>query len=128
VIDRRTPFQVDVAFRSIELPHGDLNVGIFVHNEQDVLAFATSWRESSPEPVPLAAGIHTLRCTVPAPLLNEGLYRITINVFRNGRLLFSAEEALGFEVQEGAREGSYFGRKRGVFRPQLPWALDPVDA
>lgn len=128
LIDRRTPFVIEVGFRTTDIPPGEVNLGIHVHNEQDVLAFASTWREAAPMPVPLHQGRHLLRCTVPAPLLNEGMYRITINVYRNARLLFQVEEAIGFEIQDSEREGAWFGRRKGVFRPSLPWELDPADA
>ncbi|MBL7965256.1 MAG: ABC transporter ATP-binding protein [Flavobacteriales bacterium] len=128
IIDRRTPFFVEVGFRTKEIPDGDLNIGIHVYNEQDVLAFASSWREADRTEGAIAAGDHVLRCEVPAPLLNEGMYRVTINVFRTARMRFQVEEALGFEVHPGEREGAWFGRKKGVFRPLLKWQLDPRDA
>ncbi|HOP45184.1 MAG TPA: hypothetical protein PLA11_16795, partial [Flavobacteriales bacterium] len=111
-----------------ELTDGDLNVGIHVYNGDDILAFAGSWRDACPEHPRLTPGHHRLRCTVPGDLLNEGEYRVVVNFFRRGKLLLQKENTVTFEMHDLERQGSYFGVRKGVFRPRLAWQSTPLNA
>lgn len=115
------PFHVRIGFHNAAIDDGDVNVGIHVYNGEDILAFASSWREHLPEVPVVPRGLNTVRCAIPAELLNSGDYRIVVNFFRHGKLAFRVEETVAFEVHDTKREGTWFGRKKGVVRPRLHW-------
>ena len=118
------PFALRIGFRNLGIDDDDLNIGIHVYNGEDIMAFASSWREGEPGPVKLARGDASVRCEVPAELLNTGDYRVAVNVFRLAKLLFRVEDTVAFEVHEVKRDGAWFGRKKGVVRPRLPWKMN----
>jgi len=127
VLSVRKPLHLDIDLHT-ELTDGDLNVGIHVYNGDDILAFAGSWRDACPEHPRLTPGHHRLRCTVPGDLLNEGEYRVVVNFFRRGKLLLQKENTVTFEMHDLERQGSYFGVRKGVFRPRLAWQSTPLNA
>ncbi|HEY0978065.1 MAG TPA: polysaccharide ABC transporter ATP-binding protein [Flavobacteriales bacterium] len=114
-------FVIDLV--NLGVDDGDLNVSLYVHNNEDILAFSTSWREGSMGNERLERGLRRFRCHVPPDLLNIGEYRVTVNVFRRGTLSFNLEDSISFEVNEPKREGNWYGRRKGVFIPRLQWAL-----
>ena len=65
---------------------------------------------------------------MPGDLLNEGEYRVVVNFFRRGKLLLQKENTVTFEMHDLERQGSYFGVRKGVFRPRLAWQSTPLNA
>ena len=122
-IDRATELRIGISFITQVPKEKDLNIGIHVFNDQDVLAFASTWRENEVNVKELTPGEHVVTCTVPAHLLNEGGYRITVNVFEQARLSFRAEDVVSFTVRDKERQGAWFGRRKGVVRPLLKWEV-----
>lgn len=119
------PFALRIGFRNLGIDDGDLNIGIHVYNGEDILAFASSWRENSPDRIHISRGEASVQCEIPAELLNTGDYRVAVNVFSQAKLLFRVEDTVAFEVHDIKRGGAWFGRKKGVFRPKLQWTLQP---
>ncbi len=115
------PFRIAIGFRNIGIDDGDLNFGIHVYNGEDILAFASSWREWSTDTPPIPRGDRTVWCDVPGELLNSNDYRVVLNCFRQGKLLFRVEDTVAFEIHDTKREGVWYGKKKGVFRPRLKW-------
>ncbi|MBK9764559.1 MAG: hypothetical protein IPO87_14710 [Flavobacteriales bacterium] len=81
---------------------------------------------TDPTPRHVERGENSLQCTIPGEFLNTGDYRIVVNCFRKGRLLFSIPESIAFEIHEPKREGAWFGKRAGVVRPKLQWQHDVV--
>mgnify|MGYP003393396541 CR=1 FL=1 len=122
-------FRIAVDFHSYNgIPEGNINVGLHIYNQDDVLVFGSSWREWSPELDPLPPGGHQLACSIPGELLNSGDYRVVVHVFMRGRRIFRVEDTVAFEIHEARREGAFFGRKKGIFRPKLQWDLAGVES
>ena len=119
------PFRIHIGFHNQTITDDDLNLSIHVYTGEDVLAFTSSWRDGGGAGVPVPVGAQAVRCTVPGDLLNAGEYRIVVNFFRKAKLLFQVEETIAFEVHDVAREGAWFGSRKGVFRPRLTWQADP---
>ncbi len=115
------PFRLHVKFTNKGVTDNDLNISLHVYNGEDVLAFTSSWRDGggAERPVPLGEG--SVWCEVPGDLLNTGEYRIVVNFFRNAKLHFQVEETIAFELHDVQREGAWYGRRKGVFRPKLSW-------
>ncbi len=119
----RTPFKLEVEFESLTIDDGDLNVGIHLYTGDDVLAFASSIGENIGEAAIGKLGTHSVWCQVPGELLNSGDYRVVVNFFRNGKLHFRREGTIGFFLHEDQRKGTWFGKKKGVIRPNLTWGI-----
>jgi len=75
------------------------------------------------------AGHYLSRCTIPANLLNEGRYLISVNASVYGlRRYFLAENALSFTVDATGAPGSQWAEPRaGVIRPALDWMIEPLE-
>ena len=122
----RTPFKIEVRFNNLNVEDGDMNVGIHLYNGQDILTFASNLKELDPERRIGPSGKYNAICEVPGDLLNVGNYRVVVNFFRNGKMHCSIEKTISFEVHEEKREGSWFGRKKGVVRPLLRWDIESI--
>ena len=74
-----------------------------------------------------AAGSHHVQCVIPANLLNEGRYSITVTVGRGINQPFAtAEDCLTFDVHDTSEQrGLYAGNWPGVVRPKLVWRKVP---
>ncbi len=119
------PFRIRIGFHNTGIDDGDLNIGIHVYNEEDILAFASSWHEWSSELSHIPRGAGEVCCDLPGELLNSGDYRVVVNFFRQAKLILRVEETVAFEVHDTKREGVWYGKKKGVFRPRLQWSSTP---
>jgi lipopolysaccharide transport system ATP-binding protein len=68
-------------------------------------------------------GMYRSTCRVPGNFLNNGCFRISLNIFGKG---FSdsmlAHDVLSFEVHDSAfLRGDYHGDFAGAIRPALEW-------
>ncbi|MCB0792019.1 MAG: ABC transporter ATP-binding protein [Flavobacteriales bacterium] len=115
------PFRISIRFRNQAVESGDITVGIHLINDDDVLVFNSNYRDEPTAQQMFPIGEHTVECPVPGGLLNDGDYRVTVNVIRNGRFYFRVEETISFTLQEAKRRGTYFRSHGGVIRPLLPW-------
>ena len=62
------------------------------------------------------------KCHIPGNLLNDGVYYINLYISdENMKLLYVLKEAISFEVKEGKRSYTFYGKINGVIRPQLKW-------
>lgn len=116
----KNPFRLSIAVNNISVPADELSIGIQLFNEEDIMVFGSSNREN--ERIRIDAGTTELHAHVPGNLLNVGDYKVTVNVFRSGRRLFSVDEAIAFHVQDTERTTAWFGRSKGVVRPVLHWS------
>lgn len=96
-----------------------------VYNEHGVEVFATTENRESPAP----EGLLRSSFIVPADLMNNGTYRLSLLVFLNGvgaNLVADWEDLLVFEIQDAASElrGAYHGDWPGVVRPNLAWTTE----
>jgi len=114
------PVEVEMRLDNLGITDSDLNIQMIVRTEDDVIAFISDMTEA----IGTAAwmpGATTVRCTIPADLLNDGGYRIDLLFQRQGARHFLVEDALGFQVMEGPRQGAWFQKWRGALRPRLHW-------
>lgn len=114
-------FRIVLRFNNLGVDDGDLNVVLWVYNSEDILVFTSGWKDWAPNDPSMPRGLQTLRCHVPGYLLNTGEYRVVLHVFRSARVMFSVEETIAFEIHDGKRAGSWFGKHKGVVRPKLEW-------
>jgi lipopolysaccharide transport system ATP-binding protein len=125
-----TPLVVEVDYWSAA-DDAALDVGWRFTTEQQVVAFTTTSLEAATalEVKALRPGLYRSSCHLPADLLNEGGYRLTLLVYRNrGKIIFRLEDALEFDVVNlGKRPGYRYSREPGAVRPLLRWGTELID-
>jgi lipopolysaccharide transport system ATP-binding protein len=103
-------------------------VAVVIHlvNEEDVIVFSTSNLQHNA--VLLGQGSNELTCTIPAHLLNSGVYRIRLAAVKAGRQIYRQDDVLSFTVNEKSEPGlANYNRRTGIIRPRLEWtARRPV--
>ena len=114
-------FKVRMSYHNSGIADDDMNIAVQLYNAEDILVFTSGWRESGRKTGPVPQGDGSVWCAIPGDLLNVGDYRIVVNFFRNSKLMFQAEDTIGFEIHDTKRDGAWYGRKAGVFRPVLQW-------
>ncbi len=123
----RTPFAVE--FECWKLTdEGGFTFVAEVYNEHGINVFATANLE---EPV-TSAGLLRTSFIVPADLMNNGTYRVSLFASLNG--VGGGEEVnwqdtVAFEIQDAASElrGEYYGHWPGVLRPNLSWKTELIE-
>ncbi|RYD82614.1 MAG: ABC transporter ATP-binding protein [Sphingobacteriales bacterium] len=72
----------------------------------------------------LSKGLHKGVCEIPANLLNDGVYTISMMVVGEGSYaLYNFEDTVGFEVVEKRTGSNWHGKHPGFIRPQLTFTL-----
>ena len=106
-----------------------LNPTMKIFDEIGGLVFASAPVEDvewygRPHPV----GLFRSRVVIPADLLNEGTYYVTLLLVRDeASVLYEAERLLTFRVEDDPqRRGQWYGVWGGVVRPRLPWRTEKV--
>ncbi len=111
---------VELVLENIGIQDTDLNIQVIVRTEEEFVAFVSDMTES------IGVGLWTfgpnvVRCSIPADLLNDGVYRVSILFQRKAARHFLVEDALTFTMQEGPRRGAWFQKWQGAVRPKLQW-------
>lgn len=108
--------QIEFEFWNYQ-PDAVLNFTMHVYNVEGAYLFATA---SEVKPRPLGLVRQVVR--IPANLLNDGIYTVTIQVVQDtSTTVYSHPEILIFEVLDSVRDGSWFGKWPGVVRPKFEW-------
>jgi lipopolysaccharide transport system ATP-binding protein len=122
IIDLKTPIELQFDLKVAERAPATL-IAIELFDQQGLLLFnyriegATDWH----------AGIHRFTVTIPADLLNDGAYRVTLQAYQNGTYLFQEADVLGFDVLDsGADRNGWFGKLTGILRPTLAWRRELI--
>ncbi|MGB3868920.1 MAG: ABC transporter ATP-binding protein [Flavobacteriales bacterium] len=99
-----------------------ISVNIQVINGDDMVVFTTNVRDGLPQ-VHLPTGTVSLTCRFPGHLFNAGEFRLNIGVAHNGRMRFQEQSVVSFQVIEPPRAGAWHGRRKGMFRLDIPWQV-----
>ena len=77
---------------------------------------------------PLTEGHYTATCSVPAYLLNQGHFAISINIFGKDFLRpLLLKDVLNIRVEDGKNvRKDYHGTLAGYFRPDLVWTREKI--
>ncbi|MBK8226863.1 MAG: ABC transporter ATP-binding protein [Flavobacteriales bacterium] len=112
--------RIEIELDNLGIADADLDIRLQVRTGNDAIAFSNDLSASQPARF-WNLGRSKVACTIPAQLLNSNTYRYHLVFFRQGRVLFKAEDVLSFDVHEGARSGSTFRKMPGAVRPMLTW-------
>jgi lipopolysaccharide transport system ATP-binding protein len=73
----------------------------------------------------LSKGIHKGVCKIPANLLNDGIYSVSMMVVADkSHPIYNYENAVSFEVQENRDASGWHGKWPGFVRPNLIFTLE----
>lgn len=73
----------------------------------------------------LAKGLHKGVCIIPANLLNDGIYTITMMVIGNrSYAIYKFEKIVSFEVNDSREGTAWHGKWPGMVRPKLDFVLE----
>lgn len=121
-MDVRTPIQINIQFESF-LKKSTLNLSLFVLSLTGECVFNLGSEIVSDE-----GGLFEGICQIPAPLLNDGSYTLSIMIVKDTtNILYYLEEPLNFEIADWrAGEGNWYGKWPGIIRPTLPFSLNKI--
>ena len=108
-----------------------LNPSFHVINAQGVCVFATT---NVHDPVwgctDYTQGIFRAQCIIPEHLLNDGQYRVSVFLVRDGsQMAASIGEIVSFNVvDDGSSRGDYTGMWIGTVRPLLSWYVSSLSS
>ncbi len=121
-MDVRTPIQISIEFESF-IKKATLNLSLFVLSLTGECVFNIG-SEIITEEDGLFRGI----CEIPAPLLNDGSYTLSVMIVKDTtNILYYLEEPLNFEIADWREgNGNWYGKWPGVIRPALPFSLNKI--
>ena len=99
-------------------------VTIFAANNAPSASLRDDGWSARPHPV----GLYRTVCSIPGNFLNDGLYRLTVLVVRDGTWTAArADEVVSFTVHDtGAMRKEYTGPWVGSIRPRLAWDTEQL--
>ncbi|MBN9600223.1 MAG: ATP-binding cassette domain-containing protein [Afipia sp.] len=124
-----SPIRVTLSGEIIESSPA-LNLGMALYTSEGELLFWSCTTDSAEESWPSSApGPFTLRCEIPARLLNEGAYRIeyisSLHFQRWVQAPNSGGPAIDFQIRGGLSDSPLWSAVRpGVLAPVLQWIRD----
>jgi lipopolysaccharide transport system ATP-binding protein len=103
----------------------NVRVGFRLHAGDGTLVFTTTDTDPQGQGTLREPGIYTSVCAIPANLLNEGRYHITVAADRPMQeVLFTHEHVVSFTVHmSGGVGGAVRDGRQGVIRPSLVWDI-----
>ena len=113
-----TPLEIKFEFWNYEeVKNVSLSMHLFTIAEECVFNVGTI-------PSLLTKGLHEGICKIPANLLNDGLYTISMMVVGDSAYsIFNYENAVSFEVNENREPGGWHGKWPGYVRPNLDFII-----
>jgi len=71
-------------------------------------------------------GIVSGECHIPGNFLNDGSYYISITIVKDKAVgIYNFEECLSFEIEDYRPDLNWYGKWKGVVRPNFPFVLTP---
>jgi lipopolysaccharide transport system ATP-binding protein len=115
-------FRIEIEYWNLK-PEARLNLSLLVYSHEGSCVFATTTiQEPEWHGRPFALGLYRSVCTVPANLLNDGVYRVTLLVVQDvANILYNFEDIAMFEVHDTAERVGWYGKWPGAVRPELEW-------
>jgi lipopolysaccharide transport system ATP-binding protein len=129
LMNTRTPLVIEVQYWNFR-PATKLNLSMFVYNQEEICVFSSnSAGEEMWHDKPFPAGLFSTRCHIPGNMLNDGAYRVSLLVLKDGATVVHREnDALVFEIQDNVEDrNGWYGRWAGVIRPKLRWSTELLE-
>ena len=90
----------------------NLSLHLFTNTEECVFASATNLRK-------IPVGLQKTICEIPANLLNDGIYQVSIMIVYDSAPLYNFENMVSFEINEKRQASGWHGKWPGIIRPKL---------
>ena len=121
VLDITTPINIEFEFwNKVTDREVNLSMVLFSSNQECVFNVPTEAKF-------LKEGLYKGVCHIPAPLLNDGIYSVSMMVVAERSYpLYYFEHQVIFEVNEKRRASNWHGKIPGIVRPKLNFDLQPV--
>ena len=129
LMNTATPLVIEVEYWSLK-PDTKLSLIMSVYNQEEVCVFSSnSASEQAWQDKPLPTGLFRSQCHIPGNMLNDGAYRVSLVVFKDGSTVVHREEdALVFEIQDNVEDrNGWYGKWAGVIRPKLYWSTELLE-
>ncbi len=127
-VEIATPIHVEIDYERL-VPGDELTATLLLKDASGATVLmsssATTLRTESREQ---AAGTQRAVCVLPADLLNEGRYSVTLHIGRGiNQPYATTDDVLTFDVHDtGEQRGLYAGSWPGVVRPKLTWSQEAI--
>lgn len=127
IYDATKPIDVEIRFKVKKSLRG-MRVIMSILTGEGVVAFASTNHALISEDA-LSPGIYNTSCTIPADLLNYGVYFVNIHIGLPGvKVLIQGREYLSLTIEGSGAHGSlYHERWIGVVAPKLSWKVNCID-
>jgi lipopolysaccharide transport system ATP-binding protein len=106
------------------MPGAHLNVSLTIYNQDGTCVLATpSVTDPHWHGRPFVSGLYRSVCRIPAHLLNDGVYRISVMVVRDlSHAEYWHDDVITFEIHDSPEgRGGWYGKWIGAVRPSLQW-------
>ena len=127
VYDTDEEIQVVCDCRVLDPLH-NAQVVIEINTQEGIIAFCSASYDCYPRdrPMEFRPGRYRYRCKLPPYLLNRGQYTVSVwGMLRQGYYPIEQERAVQFEVSQLVTGDVASHHRRGIFRPQLSWDIEP---
>jgi len=115
-----TPIDIEYEFWN-EQPEADINLSMTLHNVSGEPVFNVL----SPLVKKMNKGVHKGVCHIPANLLNDDYYTVSMLTVRNLEFpLHNLEHGISFEVVENRVASGWHGKWPGYVRPKMDFTLE----
>lgn len=115
----KTPIDIEFEFWNYE-ENISINLSMHVYTIAEECVFNVGTESKR-----LARGIHKGVCNIPANLMNDGIYKITMMIVgESSYALYNFDKGITLEINESRSSSAWNGKWPGVIRPQIPFFLD----
>ena len=114
-----TPLDIEFEFWNYQdIVSINLSMHVYTNTEECVFNVGTVSKH-------LSTGLHKGICKIPANLLNDGVFNITMMIVGDSSYpIYNFEKGLTLEIHEERSASGWSGKWPGVVRPQMPFSLD----
>jgi lipopolysaccharide transport system ATP-binding protein len=118
IVAINTSFALNIRFYN-NLPDTLINISLMLYTASGNCIFNVGTK-----PVELTKGIHEATLLVPANLLNDDLYSVSLYFVKDASaVVFKIDDVLTFEIVDIQRDGAWYGKWPGAVRPLLDFTL-----
>jgi lipopolysaccharide transport system ATP-binding protein len=108
-----------------------LNLSVTITTQEGICAFITTTTlERQWHGKPFPKGLFRSVCSIPADLLNDNVYRVSLLFVKDSTVVLHSEDSvISFEVHDSLTgRDEWYGKWGGVFRPALNWTTELVES
>jgi len=121
LIDIHTPINIEFEFWNY-VTDKEINLSLHLYTVTEECVFNVGTDANY-----LSEGLHKGVCEIPAHLLNDGAYSVSMMVVAEGSYaLYNFEHQVSFEINENRDASGWHGKHPGLVRPKLNFPLKKI--